>query len=272
MGGGLDMGRFGIKQRREPSLGSDAATKGYIDRSIVPLASTVAELSNNVVKLDGKSVMTGNLDLGRNSIKNVREPALGSDAWTKGYVDRSVNTLTTEVTDLKRFNLQYNGAQLNINMLDHKLINLVDPEHPQDSATKAYVDNSLFADRLIGSYETISVTSGTKIRLISNPGNTIKVVAEITTADSINGHYIIKATQLVSAVSGEVTPTERYNIRRLDIIPILKYKTGQVSNEVYHIIIHMFLATDPELTVEFRFYNEALNIQRISIKIYKSYA
>ena len=111
-----------------------------------------------------------------------------------------------------------------------------------------------------------------KIRLISNPGNTIKVVAEITTADSINGHYIIKATQLVSAVSGEVTPTERYNIRRLDIIPILKYKTGQVSNEVYHIIIHMFLATDPELTVEFRFYNEALNIQRISIKIYKSYA
>ena len=62
MGGGLDMGRFGIRQLREPSIGSDAATKGYIDRSVVPLATTIAELSNNVVKLDGSTSMTGNLD------------------------------------------------------------------------------------------------------------------------------------------------------------------------------------------------------------------
>jgi hypothetical protein len=47
MGGGLNMGRFAINHLREPSTGSDAATKGYIDRSVVPLVSTVTELSNN---------------------------------------------------------------------------------------------------------------------------------------------------------------------------------------------------------------------------------
>jgi hypothetical protein len=44
------MGRFAITHLREPSTGSDAATKGYIDRSVVPLVSELAELSNNVVK------------------------------------------------------------------------------------------------------------------------------------------------------------------------------------------------------------------------------
>jgi hypothetical protein len=43
--------------------------------------------------------MTGNLDLGRNSIKNLKDPALGSDACTKGYVDRA-NAL----------NVKYEGA------------------------------------------------------------------------------------------------------------------------------------------------------------------
>jgi hypothetical protein len=100
MGGSLNMGRFAITHLREPSTGSDAATKGYIDRAVVPLVSTVTELSNNVVKLDGKSVMTGNLDLGRNSINNLKDPALGSDACTKGYVDRSITPLTNSVNRL----------------------------------------------------------------------------------------------------------------------------------------------------------------------------
>jgi hypothetical protein len=65
--------------------------------------------------------MTGNLDLGRNSIKNLRDPALGSDACTKGYVDRSVNTLTTEVNLLTASNIQFHGAKSNIHMHNHRI-------------------------------------------------------------------------------------------------------------------------------------------------------
>ena len=136
MGGGLDMGRFRTRNVREPSLGSDVGTKGYIDMSVVPLASTVAELSNSVVKSEGSSVMTENLDMGRNSIKNLRDPALGSDAATKGYFDRN-NAL----------NVRYDGATADINMQQHKITTLLDPRDAQDCATKKYVDdNNMFAD------------------------------------------------------------------------------------------------------------------------------
>ena len=65
IGGGLDMGIFGIRNVCEPSLGSDVGTRGYIDRSVVPLASTVAELSNSVVKSEGSSVMTEKFRYGK---------------------------------------------------------------------------------------------------------------------------------------------------------------------------------------------------------------
>jgi hypothetical protein len=35
MGGGLDMGRFGIMNVRDPSLGSGVSTNGYTDRAIL---------------------------------------------------------------------------------------------------------------------------------------------------------------------------------------------------------------------------------------------
>jgi hypothetical protein len=74
MGGGLDMGRFGIGNIRDPTLGSDVSTKGYTDQSIVPLTSKVDEITNSVVKLDGSSIITGTLDMGRNSIKELSRP------------------------------------------------------------------------------------------------------------------------------------------------------------------------------------------------------
>jgi hypothetical protein len=148
--GGLDMGRFGIRNVRDPSLGSDVSTKGYTDRSIAPLTSKVDEISNSVVKLDGSSVMTGTLDMGRLGIKNVHEPTVGNEVATKGYVDRD-NTL----------NVKYDGATADINMQQHKLTNLPDPRDNQDCATKKYVDDSMFADRLIRSYEEVQHDTAT---------------------------------------------------------------------------------------------------------------
>jgi hypothetical protein len=192
MGGSLNMGRFAITHLREPSTGSDACTKGYIDRSVVPLVSTVAELSNNVVKKDGTIAMTVNLDLGRNSIQNVKDPAQGSDACTKGYVDRSITPLTNSINRLNFLAIKATGVEVNIDMQNHKFHNLRDPQDPQDAATKKYVDNNIFANRLIGSYEQIrtlardlgAVYDDIRIPLVDltdNPGNTIKIVFAITT-------------------------------------------------------------------------------------------
>jgi hypothetical protein len=143
---GLDMGRFGNRNVRDPSLSSDVPTKGYTDRAIAPITSKVdeitnkvTEITNSVVKLDGSSIMTGTLDMGRNSIKNLRDPIVGNEVATKGYVDRN-NTL----------NVRYDGVTAHINMQQHKLTNLLDPIDNQDCATKKYVDDSMFADRLIG--------------------------------------------------------------------------------------------------------------------------
>jgi hypothetical protein len=189
--------------------------------------------------------MTGNLDLGRNSIKNFRDPALGSDACTKGYVDRSVNTLTTEVTSLNnsvnRLNvlcIKATGVEVDIDMQNHKFHNLLDPEKPQDSATKAYVDNGLFADRLIGSLDVNDPINLNIIRLTSNPGNTINVVADIAFICDSNIKHISKATQLVSAL---LAPKEEGTVPVRDSIPLLN------GNKIFYLNIDSFIATDLEI-------------------------
>jgi hypothetical protein len=132
MGGGLDMGRFGIKNVRDPTLGSDVSTKVYIDRPIalltikvIEITNKFTEITNSVVKLDGSSIMAGTLDMGRNSIKNVRDPVVGNEVATKGYVD--CNTA---------WNVRYGGVTADINMQQHKLTNLPEPRNNQDCATR----------------------------------------------------------------------------------------------------------------------------------------
>lgn len=165
MGGGLDMGRYGIHRLSEPTVGSYASSKGYVDRAITPLSSKTEELANSAVKLDGSTAMTGTLD----SIKNLREPVVGNEAAFRGFVER-INSL----------NVKYEGATADINMQQHRIPNLLDPREAQDCATKKYVDDSLLTDRFIGSYESIITNfASTKKRLIANPCNTIKVLQKL---------------------------------------------------------------------------------------------
>jgi hypothetical protein len=76
MRGPLDMGRYSIINVREPSSGSDAAAKGYLDRS-----------TSGYVKLHGSAVMGGSLNMGRNTISNVEDPSDAHVAVNKRYVD-----------------------------------------------------------------------------------------------------------------------------------------------------------------------------------------
>ena len=199
--------------------------------------------------------MTGNLDMGRNSIKNLRDPSLGSDAATKGYVERTY--------------VKYEGATADINMQSHnRIINLVDPRDPTDAVNKAYVDN--LQSKLLGSH-TVGFTVGRggvdaliRVRLSSVPGNTIKVVIEVTHGDRIK---INKATQLVSAREPNLDELSTY-----DIIPIIDDTDRIASMRVFG-----FLPTDLEIGIDSGDFLRAhpqssIKVIHISIKIYKSYA
>jgi hypothetical protein len=60
---------FQVRKLKEPNADDDAETKGYVDRTV-----------NTTVYI--APVMSGSLDMGLNSIINVKEPGSSSDAAT----------------------------------------------------------------------------------------------------------------------------------------------------------------------------------------------
>ena len=49
---------------------------------------SIAYANQNNIRTDGESVITGNLDMSQNSIKNLKNPEDGGDAVTKDYIDK----------------------------------------------------------------------------------------------------------------------------------------------------------------------------------------
>ena len=108
---------------------------------------------SNYVHLDGSDTLTGNLDLGNNSIVNVTDPSSNQDAATKNYVDTEIATFSPETDHSLLTNLtaddhpQYllaNGTRAltgNLNLNNNKIINLATPTLSGDAVTKEYIDN-----------------------------------------------------------------------------------------------------------------------------------
>lgn len=224
MSRGLDMRRYGVRKIRDPSVGSDVATRGYVDRSITSSTASftekvtgkVTEVSTRIdglVKLDGSSVMTGTSDMGRNSIRNVGDPPTETEVATKGYADRTTTAL-----------VKCDGSSTvtgNSNMQNHKSFILL---------TKKYVDDNLFRDRLSGSYSYFGrvqefqyARHSFSIPLTSKP--TLKLIITITLQvpthadNSHSGEQYSRntATQLISATLEDPSRSARNNI----ILPII---------------------------------------------------
>ena len=273
----LDMKGSKIRNLGAPTASSDATTKSYVDTAVSTAIAGVAPsedalsrstADSTYLKLDGKSVMTGTLDLGRNSIKNLREPSLGSDAGTKGYIDRN-NAL----------NVKYEGATADINMQQHRISNLLDPREAQDSATKKYVDDNLFANRLIGSYDLfMNVLSETHspeeitIPLNSKVGNTIKLIFTISStikppSASENITAINRSTHFVTpfAVTDNISATEFFHSTILD----LTIFSPDGLTKVCHAFVKPINTDSLSLNVTFAT-GTGNYIRRIKVDIYKN--
>ena len=139
-----------IKNIAHPTEDEDRANKRYVDDEIAKLPHS----DNGTLKLDGSRAMTGTLNLGGQRVVNIKgfvednSSQAASDAqkydvvnWGKiheirGDLYRALNQTGYEA--LNRINPD--PMEDDIDMANHKIINLADPSTNQDVANKKYVD------------------------------------------------------------------------------------------------------------------------------------
>ena len=93
-------------------------------------------INNNYVRSDGKTPLTGSLDMRGNTLYNVADPVNPQDVVTKVYVDNTkgsgvIGRKTKDGVSIKE-NMDFLGKQ--------KIKNLPDPVNNKDAVTKEYVD------------------------------------------------------------------------------------------------------------------------------------
>ena len=89
MQGTLDMANHKIINAAVPTEDDDGANKKYVDNEIAKLPHS----DNGTLKLDGSEVMTGDLDLGGNSITNIIDPnpSDNNHATSVNYVNKTID-------------------------------------------------------------------------------------------------------------------------------------------------------------------------------------
>ena len=143
-----------IKNIAHPTEDEDGANKKYVDDEIAKLPHS----DNSTLKFDGSRAMTGTLNLGGQRV-NIKEfveddsSQAASDAqkydvvnWGKiheirGDLKREINAVEYEA--LNRINPD--PMEDDIDMANHKIINVADPTNNQDVAHKKYVDDRIKA-------------------------------------------------------------------------------------------------------------------------------
>ena len=94
---------------------------------------SLAYISNNFLRKDGTTTVTGSINMNGNTLTRVSNPVNPQDVATKSYVDGNSGLLDE--------NGGYHMVGY-LNMGFNKIKNIADPEEPSEAATKKYVDNS----------------------------------------------------------------------------------------------------------------------------------
>ena len=152
----LDMDQHRIKDKKHPTDDNDAVIKHYVDQNFLNRINPDA--------LDGDLDMRGHtvkfLELSSEPSAAARVAELNLKA-DKNYVDNRdtyvINTVSTLVntnlnTTLRRDGTNSMTADLNLN--DHKLINVKEPTNDKDGVNKKYFEDKLAESHLISSHKT----------------------------------------------------------------------------------------------------------------------
>ena len=178
-----------IKNIAHPTEDEDGANKKYVDDEIAKLPHS----DNGTLKLDGSRAMTGTLDLGGQRVVNIK--GFVEDDSTQASVDAQFydvvhwGKIHKIRADLERYINAVSYQALNrddpdpmeddIDMANHKIINLSDPVNNSDAVTKKCLDNE--TSKLLP-LDGSKVMSGN----LNLNGNSITNVKDPTSSDN---HY-----------------------------------------------------------------------------------
>ena len=130
---------FEVKNMRlAPGCDLSATSKKYVDSKVNNKANK-RDL-NDYLKLDGTSLMQGDLNMNNNRITRLPEPQLADEPVTKRYLTITNTFFHNEFLDLNG-NSKMRG---NIQMNDNHITGLTNPPNNDDEATnKKYVDDNI---------------------------------------------------------------------------------------------------------------------------------
>ena len=89
----LNMNHNSITNLKDPQFGGEAATKTYVDATIV--SSTTASIATKLNLSGGK--MTGSIDMSQNKIINLPRPTEENDAVNMDYLDKKIDGLKKRI-------------------------------------------------------------------------------------------------------------------------------------------------------------------------------
>ena len=138
----IDMNGFSIDNLPLPTAVDHASTKGYTDNKVDSKANK-SDL-NDYMKLDGSKVMTGTLNMNNNRITNLPSPHLSTEPATKDYVTTVMNHLPSLFVDRQGKSKMLGNLDIN----QHKIINVIEPTNDLDVSNKLYTDNQIIKSNI----------------------------------------------------------------------------------------------------------------------------
>ena len=226
----IDMNGFSIDNLPLPTAVDHASTKGYTDNKVDSKANK-SDL-NDYMKLDGSKVMTGTLNMNNNRITNLPTPHLSTEPATKDYVTTVMNHLPSLFVDRQGKSKMLGNLDIN----QHKIINVIEPTDDLDVSNKLYTDNQIIKSN---------------IKPNSIPKNVFKYLMD--DVNEWSSEYNIKVLNF-----SDMTESPHYwNKRILNITPL----KDENNNYRFRIGIQCFpLENNEEYTLAIELYNKDYKI------------
>ena len=113
--------------------------------NLVSIKDTSGEIKDSGISAEQLVLFaeSGGIDMRGNLVSNVGEPKMYADVTTKSYVDNMVNDIVKSLIDyVTEVTINKNGDAMlgNLDMNDHIISNLGNPNSDNDACTKSYAD------------------------------------------------------------------------------------------------------------------------------------